>query len=194
LQIPVSKLLARLTAEAPPGRIDLGWFLAKLEQRSFGLLVLVMAIVGLTPGIASLSGFLLTIPSVEMILGRDSPTLPAFLTRRSISTRHFANWIARIVPPLRYAETLAHPRWQMSASATKRLIGVVNLIMALTITLPFPFAYIVPTLVIVLIAFAYLEEDGLLLAAGFVAAFLSFAFSAVQVLAALKAVSFIARF
>ncbi len=181
-------------AEMPPDRTSIGWFLSRLEQRSFGLLVLVMAIIGLTPGVASVSGFLLAIPSVEMVLGRASPTLPAFLTRRSISTPHFEKWIARIIRPLRYAETLAHPRWQMSPGATKRLVGVANLIMAVTIMLPFPFAYIIPTLVIILIAFAYLEEDGLLLSAGFIAASLSFAFSAAQVLAALKAVSFVAKF
>lgn len=182
-----------MTAEAPPGRTNVGWFLERLEQRSFGLLVLVMAIVGLTPGIASISGFLLAIPSIEMILGHASPTLPAFVKSRSISTPHFARWIARLVTPLRYAEALAHPRWQFSTSATQRLVGLANLIMAVTITLPFPFAYIIPTLVIVLIAFAYLEEDGVLLSVGFLAAFFSFAFSVVQVLAALKAVSFVVK-
>jgi hypothetical protein len=178
-------------AEAPPDRTTIGWFLDKLEERSFGLLVLVMAIVGLTPGIASFSGFLLAIPSIQMILGRDSPALPKFLSKRAISTPHLAKWVARIVPPLRHAETLVHPRWQMSPATTKRIVGIVNLIMAATITLPFPFAYTIPTLVIVLIAFAYLEEDGLLLSIGYFAAFLSLAFSVAQIRAALKAVSFI---
>ncbi len=153
-----------------------------------------MAIVGLTPGVASVSGFLLAIPSIEMILGRANPTLPAFLTRQSFSTPQLDKWIARIIPSLRYAETLAHPRWQISPGATKRAVGVINLIMAATIILPFPFAYIIPTLVIILIAFAYLEEDGLLMSAGFGAALLSLAFSGVQVLAALKAVFVVARF
>lgn len=179
-------------AEAPPDRTTVGWFLSKLEERSFGLLVLVMAIIGLTPGIASFSGFLLAIPAIQMIMGRESPTLPAFLSKRAISTPHFAKWVARIVPPLRHAEALVHPRWQLSPTTTKRMVGIVCLIMAATITLPFPFAYTIPTLVIVVIAFAYLEEDGLLLALGYAAALLSLAFSIVQILTALKAVSFIA--
>lgn len=187
-------MLAQLTAEAPADRTTIGWFLSKLEERSFGLLILVMAIVGLTPGIASFSGFLLAIPAIQMILGRESPVLPAFLSNRAISTPHFTKWVMRIVPPLRNAEALVHPRWQMSPAATKRIVGAVILVMAITITLPFPFAYTIPTLVIVLIAFAYLEEDGLLLAAGFAAALLSLIFSGVQVVAALKAVSFIAGF
>jgi hypothetical protein len=191
LQIPVSTLLARLLADAPPGRTDIAWFLGRLGDQSFGLLILVMAIVGLTPGVASISGFLLAIPSIQMILDHENPALPAFIARRSISTPHFAKWVNRILRPLRYAEALVHPRWQMSPDATKRIVGVVNLIMAVTITFPVPFAYIIPTLVIVLIAFAYLEGDGLLLCAGFVAAFLSLAFSVAQILAALKAFSFI---
>jgi hypothetical protein len=184
-------LLARLLADAPPDRTDIAWFLGKLGDQSFGLLVLVMAIVGLTPGIASFSGFLLAIPSIQMILGHENPALPAFIAKRSISTPHFAKWVNRILPPLRYAEALVHPRLQMSPGATKRVVGFVNLIMAVTITFPVPFAYIIPTLVIVLIAFAYLEGDGLLLGASFFAALLSLAFSIAQILAALKAFFFI---
>lgn len=181
-------------ADAPQDRTTVVWFSSQLHERSFGLLVLVMAIIGLTPGIASFSGFLLAIPSIQMIMGRDSPALPAFLGQRAISTPHFTRWVARIIPPLRYAETLVHPRWQMGAATTKRVVGIVNLVMAATITLPFPFAYTIPTLVIALIAFAYLEEDGLLLAVGYLAALLSLAFSIAQVLAAFKAVSFLIGF
>jgi hypothetical protein len=194
LQIPTSTLLARLVADAPPDRISIAWFAARLEDRSFGLLVLVMAIIGLTPGIASFSGFLLAIPSIQMIIGRASPALPAFLAKRSISTPHFGKWVARVIPPLRYAEALVHPRWQMPPAVVKRVVGAANLVMAATITLPFPFAYTIPTAVIILISFAYLEEDGLLLSVGCFAAFVSFAFSAAQVWAALKAASFIVHF
>lgn len=192
MQVPVSTSLARLLADAPPGRTTIAWFLSELGDQSFGLLILVMAIVGLTPGIASISGFLLTIPSVQMILDHDKPALPGFITRRSISTPHFAKWVNRILRPLRYAEAAVHPRLQMPPDTTKRIVGAVNLIMAITIAIPLPFAYIIPTLVIILIAFAYLEGDGMLLFAGFIAALLSLAFSIAQVIAGVKAVSFIA--
>ena len=194
LQTPISASLAQLAEDAPPERASIEWFVSRLQDQSFGLLVLVMAIIGLTPGIASVSGFLLAIPSVQMMLGHESPALPAFLSRRSISTAHFSRWIARVLPLFRYAESLVHPRWQMSPATTKRVTGAVILVMAATITLPFPFAYIIPMLVIIAIAFAYLEKDGLLLSVSFAAAFLSFVFSAVQVWAALKAASFIVRF
>jgi hypothetical protein len=191
LPVATSTLLAQLMAQAPRDRTTVGWFLGKLEERSFGLLLLVMAVIGLTPGIASFSGFLLAIPSIQMIMGRENPSLPAFLVKRTISTPHFTRWVTRIIPPLRSAEALVHPRWQLSPATTKRVVGIVNLTMAVTITLPFPFAYTIPTLVIVVIAFAYLEEDGLLLAIGYAAALLSLAFSIVQIFAALKAASFL---
>jgi hypothetical protein len=190
LQTPTSTLLAQLIEEAPADRTSVAWFVSKLEQRSFCLLILVMAIIGLTPGIASLSGLLLAIPSLQMISGYDSPALPAFLTKHSIATPDFAKWVTRVVPLLRRVETFAHPRWQMTPVVLKRIVGIVILIMAVTITLPFPFAYTIPTLVIILIAFAYLQEDGLLLMGGFVAAALSLAFSVAQVWAALRAASF----
>ncbi|MGC2774312.1 MAG: hypothetical protein WA418_01610, partial [Bradyrhizobium sp.] len=38
--------------------------------------------------------------SCRSLLGRESATLPGFLATRSISTRHFARWSARVIPLL----------------------------------------------------------------------------------------------
>jgi hypothetical protein len=66
---------------------------------------------------------------------------------------------------------MIRPRWDTPFEATKRLVGVVVVILSCAIVLaPIPLTSVVPALVIALIALAYLEEDGLLLLIALVAA------------------------
>ncbi len=185
--VPTSVALAQMLDDAPPDSVSLAWLIGHLQKRSFGFLMLVLALFGLAPGIATFAGFLLAFPAIEMILGRESPTLPRFLANRSIPTRHFARWTARIIPLLQRMETLIRPRWHTPFQTTKRFVGLVVLVLAATIIWPLPFVYIVPSLAIMLISFAYLEEDGILLCISIVAALLSFSFTAATVWATIEA-------
>jgi hypothetical protein len=190
--IPTSVALTHLLDEAPPDHVNLGWLIDHLEKRSFGLLILLLALISLTPGIATFAALLLAFPAVEMILGRDSPTLPRFITGRPVSTPHFARWVGRIIPLLRHMEMFIRPRWHTPVRATKRFVGLVILLLAATLIVPFPLS-IVPTLVIALIAFAYLEEDGILLCISLVAALLSISFTTGTLLATIEAAGLLAR-
>jgi hypothetical protein len=68
---------------------------------------------------------------------------------------------------LRYLEKVIHPRWPTPFEPTKRLIGAVVVILSASLVfIPIPLSNVIPALVIALIALAYLEEDGLLLAIG----------------------------
>ena len=59
---------------------------------------------------------------------------------------------------------MIHPRWPSPFEPTKRLIGAVVLTLSASLVFtPIPLSNVIPALVIVLIALAYLEEDGLLL-------------------------------
>jgi hypothetical protein len=185
--VPTSAALGRMVAEVRDDRISLAWLIAHLHKRSFGLLMFVIALIGLMPGIATLAGLLLIFPAIEMIMGRERPTLPGFLARRSFSTRHFVRLTARLIPWLQRLETLIRPRWQTPFEATKRIVGLLVLALSITIMWPFPLSYIAPTLVIMMISIAYLEEDGLLLCISLFAALLSFAFTAATVWATLAA-------
>jgi hypothetical protein len=57
-----------------------------------------------------------------------------------------------------------HPRWHTPIEATKRIVGVVVLMLSATLVfIPVPLSNVAPALVIALISLAYLEEDGILL-------------------------------
>lgn len=173
---PTSVVLAKLIDDAPKDFVNLDWLLGHLQKRSFGLLLLILAIVCMVPGIGTIAAFLLAFPAAEMILGRDSPRLPRFLTARPIPTRHFTRWAARALPLLRFIEAASRPRWHTPVQATKRTVGLIVLLLAIAAIWPIPLINVVPALMIVLISLAYLREDGVLLCISIAAALLALAF------------------
>jgi hypothetical protein len=68
-----SDLVARLMKEAPEDSVDLDWLLHHLRHRSFGLLLLILAIAILIPGLGVIASCLIAVPAVEMMLGRHRP-------------------------------------------------------------------------------------------------------------------------
>ena len=190
--VPTSVALMRLLDDAPADRVSLAWLIGRLGKRSFGLLVLIVAFLGLAPAVAMLAMLLLPFPAIQMVLGHERPNLPHFLARQSIPTRRLSRLAGWSIPSLRRMEVFIHPRWPTPLEATKRLVGLTILLLAVTLIAPFPFN-IIPTLVIILIAFAYLEEDGMLLCISMVAAALSFSITAGTVMATMRATGFLER-
>ena len=190
--VPTSVALMRLLDDAPADRVSLAWLIGRLGKRSFGLLVLIVAFLGLAPAVAMLAMLLLPFPAIQMVLGHERPSLPHFLAKQSIPTRRLSRLAAWSIPSLRRMEVFIHPRWPTPLEATKRLVGLTILLLAVTLIAPFPFN-IFPTLVIILIAFAYLEEDGMLLCISMVAAALSFSITAGTVMATMRATGFLER-
>ena len=162
-----SQALERLLDGAPPDRISVGWIASQLESRSFGFLMLVLALAGLAPGIASVSGFLLAIPALQMIAGRKALVLPQFLSKRSASTPSFAGWVRRMIPVFAAVERIVPAGAHGRLAGATRLIGVIDLLLAIAIIMPVPFAYIPPTLAIIAISFAQIEDSVALLATAF---------------------------
>jgi len=184
--VPTSAVLEDLLHRAPADYVTLDWLVHELQERSFGIVMLLMALVALLPGGSIFIGVLLTYPAMQMILARESPTLPAFLAARRISTPRLSNVVRRAVAVLKRMETFIRPRWHTPFQATKRVIGVVVLGLAPTLIWPFPFSHIIPALVVMLLSFAFLEQDGVLLTVGMAAALISFAITALTVWAGIE--------
>ena len=89
-----------------------------------------------------------------------------------------ANMLKRIIPALRYLERFIRPRWPTPFEITKRVIGGFVLLLGGCLLAPLPLSNVPVSLTIVLLAFAYLEEDGILLALALVIALGLFAVGA----------------
>ena len=149
---------------APRDYVTLGWLLNALQDRSFGVIVLIIALVGVVPGASIFVGGLLVVPAVQMILARRIPTFPRFLMSRRIPTPKIAALTRRIIPVLKWAERFVGSRWRVPVATSKRGVGLVISLLALSLIGPIPFSHIIPIASIMLISFAYLEESGFLLA------------------------------
>ncbi|WP_338661936.1 exopolysaccharide biosynthesis protein [Pararoseomonas sp. SCSIO 73927] len=160
---PTSAVMERLRREAPPEGVTLAWVLAHLRERSFGILLLLFGTAGLLPGISVVAGLLVAVPAFQMMLGRAAPVFPQRIAARPIRAERFAALLARAVPALRFIERFSRPRWPTPFQATKRVVGAAILLLGACLLVPLPLSNIPPGLIIVLMAIAYLEEDGLLL-------------------------------
>lgn len=161
--MPTSTILRDLLQHAATETITLAWLMDRLGERSFGLVLLLLGLLATLPGASVVAGILITVPAFQMILGRHAPLFPRFLAARRFKTRRLATMLDHAVPPLRYLERYIRPRWQARFGAAKRLVGLAILIVGSLLFVPIPLSNVPPALVIVLVAFAYLEEDGVLL-------------------------------
>ena len=126
--------------------------------------MLLLALAAMVPGVSIVAGLLLMIPAFQMLAGRPAPIFPRRIANHPLPTRHLAALVQRAVPVLRYLEKFVHPRWPTPFEATKRLVGIVVIILDTAVAFaPLPLSNVVPALLIALIALAYLEEDGLVL-------------------------------
>lgn len=169
--VPTSDVLQRLHDEAPTDHFTLGWLMGSLHKRSFGIIMLLLAVAAIAPGVSIVAGLLLMIPGFQMIAGRPAPVFPRRIAVHPLPTRHLAALVQRAVPVLRYLERAIHPRWPTPFEATKRLVGTVVVILNTTLVFtPLPLSNVIPALLIAMISLAYLEEDGLLLSIALLAA------------------------
>ncbi len=155
--------------------------MSSLHKRSFGVIMLMLALVAIAPGASIVAGLLLMIPAFEMIAGQPAPRFPRRIADHLFPTRRLAALVQRAVPVLRYLEKVIHPRWPTPLEATKRLVGAVVVMLNITLLTPLPLSNIVPAMVIALISLAYLEEDGLLLSIALLAAVIVIAIEFVAV-------------
>jgi len=159
-----SRVLEEILDSAPADYFTLAWLTATLQQRSFGIMILFLGLLGTAPVGSTVPGLLLAVLAVQMIAGRGQPIFPQFIAARRLPTQSLRLVGGRAIPFLRFLERAIHPRWPVAFEAAKRAVGVVILLLtAVLLLFPVPLSNVVPAIVIAVISLAYIEEDGLLL-------------------------------
>ena len=162
----LSVILARL-AEPAEGSVTLAEVLTAVGERSFGALLVILAIpnmvAGLIPGLSIVLGLPLLLVSLQLVVGAERPWLPRRLARLEIKRSDLRRILERTRPAVRRLERALQPRLEfLTSSWAERLIGLGCLALSVLVFLPVPFANLVPATGIMLFGFSMLERDGLM--------------------------------
>ena len=163
------KLLLLKLATKP---IKIGEVLEETVERGFSLIIALLVLPFLfpmPPGLSGVLGIGCLVLGMQMALGRRYPWLPKQIAKlefpRSLSQkllkhiRRFTVWLEKIV----------RSRWQRVAnnSYTGRVNGCCIAWLSILLMLPIPFTNPLPAIVILLLAIANIEADGLLMCIGY---------------------------
>lgn len=171
----VSQIIADLARE-PRERVKLADLLAVLDERAFGLLMLILSLpnavgLGTIPGLSTVFGVPQIFVSLQMIVGARRPWLPGIVLERSIAMKDFRTMVVKAEPYLTRLERLLRPRLVvMSTRLIEGLLGVVLLLLSIAVALPIPFANQPPAVAQALIALGLIERDGAAVLIGVVVA------------------------
>ncbi len=166
----VSQVLADLARNWGQERLTLGEVVDQLEERAFGLLILILALPCCIPGlwgIPVIMGVPMVLIALQMVFARRHPWMPEFARRQSFSTAGFARMVETARPWLERAEAVAQPRhgWLAGARA-EPFIGALILALALTVCIPLPLTNTAPGIAIAILSIGLIERDGLFIVVG----------------------------
>jgi hypothetical protein len=172
-QIHTSVLLRRLIAEAPSDYFTLGWLIGYLPKRSFGVILLFLAMIAILPVISIPARLLIIILTAQIILGYRAPVLPSKWMERRMRSHYLQRLQRHAIPALEHIELVVRPRWPMLLTITRRFAAFIALLLTfLSLIAPLPLSNVPPDIISVLIALAYTEHDGLLLIVALMLAFI----------------------
>ena len=192
-RLPTSVVLEHLIRDAPADRVTLAWLIGHLRTRSFGMILLSLGVCGLLPVVSPVAGLMLAIPAFQMIRAHPAPIFPRRVAARAVATDKLAATLKRLIPALRYLERFIRLRWPTPFEITKRVIGGFVLLLGGCLLAPLPLSNIPVSLTIVIVAFAYLEEDRILLARALAIALGLFAMGTLAIWSTVAATVWLAR-
>ncbi|MBY0564848.1 MAG: exopolysaccharide biosynthesis protein [Hyphomonadaceae bacterium] len=139
----------------------------RLDERAFGLLILVLAIPCLVPGLpgAQIIAIPIALLALQVLIGRREPWLPGWFMRRQVNK----SWITAIAgfadKRLSWTERLARPRLTFLASGLgERFVALFMALAAVTVMLPI--TNTIPSVALTIMSIGLIQRDGVFAALG----------------------------
>lgn len=188
-----SVMLRQFTSAFQGEQIRLADITEGLGKRSFGLLLLLLALphaipLPAIPGMSTLLALPLILVALQMLMGMPAPWLPGWLAEKPVRRQTLTAVLDRSLPWLERIERGLHPRLLVvSGRVGERVLGACCLLLACVIAMPIPFGNWLPGMGITLMALGLIERDGLVIVVGAVFGAAGVTFASVVVLAAARA-------
>jgi hypothetical protein len=190
--LATSDVLLRLVRDFPGERLTMGDVVAGLEDRAFGLLMLLLALPNCPPmpGIPFLStitGTPLAFFAGQLALGQPVPWLPRRLLRQSIGRAELLRVLEASAPYIRRVERLLKHRLpQLATGRGERAAAGAAFLLAVILALPIPGGNLLPAWAIMFFALGIVERDGVCVVIGFILAAFALAVVATVLLVGVK--------
>ncbi|MCH2078612.1 MAG: exopolysaccharide biosynthesis protein [Rhodobacteraceae bacterium] len=166
----ISARLKHLAEEAPDDAVTLAWILSQLQERAFGLFLLILALPCCIPflyGVPQIVALPLMFIAAQVALARKTPWLPTKLAAREVARSSLDNLAARAGPWLRRIEALSRPRLTaLTRAPLDRVVGLALVLFSASILVPLPATNTVPGFAVVVVAMGILQRDGILVILG----------------------------
>ncbi len=166
-----SAVLRAVIDNAKGETISIGQIIEAFGERAFGFVLILFSLpncVPAPPGIAGIVGTPVLIFGIQMMLGHRHPWLPGFIKRRTVSLSKFKRLIDIAEPKLQWLESWCKPRvLQLFSVFGDRVVGFFAFLVALSVLIPFPGTNFPPSIALVVVSIAVMEEDGYLLLLGY---------------------------
>ena len=160
---------ADLTGDGAPDT-TLGGVLDALDERAFGLVLLMLAVPCCIPflyGVPQVVALPMLAVVFQIAQGREQPWMPKKLRARAVDVGTMRSVLARVARYIGWVERLAKPRLQGPTEGVGlRVVGAVMLIPVASILSPIPLSNTPPGIGVAVAAVGLLERDGVLTLAG----------------------------
>ncbi|MBB5744750.1 exopolysaccharide biosynthesis protein [Brevundimonas variabilis] len=164
----LARLLRRLADDGAGTGLTVAEIRDRLDERAYGLLVLILAIPCLVPGlygVPQVVGLAILILAFQLLLGREEPWLPRWF----LNLRARAAWLEGMADftekRLGWLERLSRPRLKAFSVGPGERFAAIFMILA-TVTIVLPMTNTIPSVALSLLAVGLIQRDGLFVLAG----------------------------
>lgn len=164
-------VLQAIDAGAGADGVQVSGIVDRLDERAFGLLILLLTIPCLVPGLpgAQIIAIGIFLLAIQVVIGRREPWLPGWFMRAHVKK----SWISAIAgfadKRLRWTEQVARPRLSfLTTGFGERLAALIMALAAVTVMLPI--TNTIPSIALTLLSLGLIQRDGLFALAGAVVA------------------------
>lgn len=154
-------VLQKIDAAAGEDGLTVNQIVDQLDERAFGLLILLLALPCLVPGLpgAQIIAIPIFLLALQVVINRSEPWLPGWFMRARVKK----SWISAIAgfadKRLRWTETFARPRLRWLATGLgERLVGLCMALAAITVMLPI--TNTIPSIALTLASVGLIQRDG----------------------------------
>jgi len=160
----------------PETLVSIGDLLDRLGSRSFNTLMLVPAVLIVTPlsaipGFSTLCGILIASSAIQNLLGREHIYLPRWICRRTVGEKRLTTAIERVRRPVRWLDRQTRPRLGalVQPPFSNVAVAIAGLCGAVMPFLEFiPLSASIIGMAVLLIALGLMARDGLVMLAALV--------------------------